>query len=103
LAGDFNDSAWRTQAAFGIIGAPQSAGLLVRLYLFGEGTMAVIKCQHCGQSVMSIEPANVRTGHVSSSGMPREWVMYEGGEELHRCQPHDPSLARMEHELPAAG
>jgi len=65
--------------------------------------MAVVRCQHCGDSVKVIEPLNVRAGHDSSSGLPREWVIYEGGEELHRCPPHDPSVARMDDDLPAAG
>ena len=47
--------------------------------------MAVIRCQHCGESVTAIEPANVRSGHAASSELGREWVIYEGGDELHRC------------------
>jgi hypothetical protein len=54
--------------------------------------MAVIECQHCGQKVETDEPSKVRTGHTASSGMPRQWVMYEGGEELHRCQLVDVGL-----------
>ena len=65
--------------------------------------MAVIRCQYCGQSVKAIEPLNGRMGHVASSGMPREWVIHEGGEELHRCPTHDLSVARMKDDLPAAG
>ena len=63
--------------------------------------MAVIECQHCGQPVRTIEPSNVRTGHVASSGMPRQWVMYEGGEELHRCPLQD--MARTDDDMPSAG
>jgi hypothetical protein len=85
---------------------PRNRGAdLVSLVLLrgGIGIVAVIACQHCGQPVNAIEPANVRTGHVSSSGMPREWVMYEGGEELHRCQSPDVSAAPVVDEWPVAG
>ena len=48
--------------------------------------MAVIECQHCGASVKVIEPRNVRKGHAASTEIRREWVIYEAGEELHRCR-----------------
>lgn len=49
--------------------------------------MAVIECPHCGASVQTEEPATVRSGHSASSGKPREWIMREAGDEIHRC--HD--------------
>ena len=47
--------------------------------------MAVVRCQHCGESVTAIESANVRLAQAASSELGGEWVIYEGGEELHRC------------------
>ena len=62
--------------------------------------MAVIRCQHCGESVQVIEPLNVRTGHASSSEIPREWVIFEGGEQLHRCVDGDMVAHRLRRALP---
>jgi hypothetical protein len=47
--------------------------------------MAVIECPHCGTQVHVDEPTTVRVGHSASSGKPREWVMQERGEPVHRC------------------
>ena len=47
--------------------------------------MAEIECPHCGSSVDVEEPGKVRSGHSASSGEPREWVMRELGDEVHRC------------------
>ena len=47
--------------------------------------MAVIECPHCGAPVHVDEPSMVRSGHNASSGKPHEWVMREGGTEVHRC------------------
>jgi hypothetical protein len=47
--------------------------------------MAVIECPHCGAPVQAEEPLTVRSGHSASSGKPREWIMREHGDEIHRC------------------
>ena len=47
--------------------------------------MAVLECPHCGAPVDAEKPSAVRSGHSASSGHDREWVMREGGEEIHRC------------------
>jgi hypothetical protein len=47
--------------------------------------MAVIECPHCGTPVRVNEPGTVRCGHTASSGEPREWVMHEGRDVVHRC------------------
>ena len=47
--------------------------------------MAVIECPHCGAPVHVDEPATVRSGHSAASGKPRQWVMRERGNEIHRC------------------
>jgi hypothetical protein len=47
--------------------------------------MIVIECPHCASPVLVERPASVRFGHSESSGRPREWVLREGGDEIHRC------------------
>jgi hypothetical protein len=47
--------------------------------------MTVIECGHCGASVSVGDPTAIRSGHNVSSGKPREWVMFERGDEVHRC------------------
>lgn len=55
--------------------------------------MAAIECPHCGATVDVTDGRAVRNGHVASSEMPREWVMYERGNEVHRCP--DEHMERM--------
>jgi hypothetical protein len=50
--------------------------------------MAVIECPCCGAGVDVEEPRKVRSGHSSSGGEPREWVMREAGGEV-------PSVSRL--------
>ncbi|MDQ1434657.1 MAG: hypothetical protein QOF59_1473 [Actinomycetota bacterium] len=47
--------------------------------------MAVIECPHCGAPVHVDEPSTVRSGHSASAGEPRDWIMREGPDEIHRC------------------
>ncbi|MDQ1448096.1 MAG: hypothetical protein QOC79_1067 [Actinomycetota bacterium] len=47
--------------------------------------MAAIECPHCGSSVEVTDESAIRKGHAASSDKPREWVIYERGNEVHRC------------------
>ena len=47
--------------------------------------MAAIRCQRCGQSIPTVDPTNVRSGHSTSTSGMREWVIFERADELHLC------------------
>ena len=47
--------------------------------------MAVIESPHCGAPVHAEEPSAARSGHSAASGHDRQWVIREGGDEIHRC------------------
>jgi hypothetical protein len=57
--------------------------------------MIVIQCPHCGAPVLVEKPGSVRVGHSASSGRPREWVLHDGGDEIHRC-PEETQSVRTE-------
>jgi hypothetical protein len=59
--------------------------------------MAVIECPHCGAPVHVDNEAKVRTGHSDASGRPREWVIREAGDEVHRCPDSHPSALPKQH------